>query len=510
MADPEALRTAYLEEVDGFQRQIRRACHANRIDYVPLDTSESLGTTLSAYLSRATRAGGRVDGVPVLPRRTARGVPAPGAARRGRGGGGGPDRHPPAQPASRAPAAVGGDDVAPRGAQEAPAPAEDGELAHPRAAHGRPPPAGPRPVALDPVRLGVRGADAPEAQRRPAPRHLVQHRRQGGGARRVRPRPGGGRQGPVGARLRRQDRGRGEQRRPPRPVRGPPGGPRGPRGRARGRLPREGGAGRGPPDGGARPVGRRARGLLAAHAPPGPGLEPRPRLGDRPPGRRLARARLARRGRPAATGGRGAAARRASSSRSSTSAAPGRARSPTCAWRASRRPTRPTCSSATGSSSGVGVVNYGPRLVEGASLRVFLDDAPAPVRTFRVGPLRAGRRDHALDPRGDDPGRRPPRPGVHERGLARRAGRDRPARGRPGRRQPRPRQPPLPRARRPRAPARRRLDRARRPVALRPGGRAARDLRRRGRRRRVRVRGRCAARTRCGACSPTRRAPRAC
>ena len=52
VADPEAIRTAYLEEVDGFQRQIRRACHANRIDYVPLDTSESLGTTLSAYLSR--------------------------------------------------------------------------------------------------------------------------------------------------------------------------------------------------------------------------------------------------------------------------------------------------------------------------------------------------------------------------------------------------------------------------------------------------------------------------
>ena len=52
VADPDALRRAYLEEVEGFQRQVRHACHANRIDYVPLDTSESLGTTLSAYLAR--------------------------------------------------------------------------------------------------------------------------------------------------------------------------------------------------------------------------------------------------------------------------------------------------------------------------------------------------------------------------------------------------------------------------------------------------------------------------
>lgn len=52
VADPEALQRAYLEEVEAFTRQVRRACHANRIDYVPLDTSESLGTTLSAYLAR--------------------------------------------------------------------------------------------------------------------------------------------------------------------------------------------------------------------------------------------------------------------------------------------------------------------------------------------------------------------------------------------------------------------------------------------------------------------------
>jgi uncharacterized protein (DUF58 family) len=52
IAQPEALRTAYLAEVEAFQRSIRRTCVANRIDYVPLDTSDSLGTALAAYLAR--------------------------------------------------------------------------------------------------------------------------------------------------------------------------------------------------------------------------------------------------------------------------------------------------------------------------------------------------------------------------------------------------------------------------------------------------------------------------
>jgi uncharacterized protein (DUF58 family) len=59
IADPEALRTAYLAEVADFQRRIRRTCHANRIDYVPLDTSEPLGTTLAAYLARREARRGR-------------------------------------------------------------------------------------------------------------------------------------------------------------------------------------------------------------------------------------------------------------------------------------------------------------------------------------------------------------------------------------------------------------------------------------------------------------------
>lgn len=52
VAEPKALRKAYLAEVEAAEKQFRRTCHANRIDYVPLDTSESLGTALSAYLAR--------------------------------------------------------------------------------------------------------------------------------------------------------------------------------------------------------------------------------------------------------------------------------------------------------------------------------------------------------------------------------------------------------------------------------------------------------------------------
>jgi uncharacterized protein (DUF58 family) len=56
-ADPVALRAAYLEEVQQFRRRLRRVCLANRIDLVEMDTSESLGVVLSAYLAKraATR-----------------------------------------------------------------------------------------------------------------------------------------------------------------------------------------------------------------------------------------------------------------------------------------------------------------------------------------------------------------------------------------------------------------------------------------------------------------------
>jgi len=57
-ADPAALRTAYLTEVKEFRRRLRRVCLANRIDLVSMDTSDSLGVVLSAYLAKraATRS----------------------------------------------------------------------------------------------------------------------------------------------------------------------------------------------------------------------------------------------------------------------------------------------------------------------------------------------------------------------------------------------------------------------------------------------------------------------
>ncbi len=55
-ADPVSLRRAYLEEVEGFRRTLKRACLQNRIDLVELDTSQNLGVVLEAWLAqRAAR-----------------------------------------------------------------------------------------------------------------------------------------------------------------------------------------------------------------------------------------------------------------------------------------------------------------------------------------------------------------------------------------------------------------------------------------------------------------------
>ncbi len=51
-ADPVSLRDAYLEEVKQFRRRLRRVCLANRIDLVEMDTADSLGVVLSAYLAK--------------------------------------------------------------------------------------------------------------------------------------------------------------------------------------------------------------------------------------------------------------------------------------------------------------------------------------------------------------------------------------------------------------------------------------------------------------------------
>ncbi len=55
MADPAALRTQYLKELDGFTRTLRRHCTANRADLVEMDTKTSLDVALSGYLASRGR-----------------------------------------------------------------------------------------------------------------------------------------------------------------------------------------------------------------------------------------------------------------------------------------------------------------------------------------------------------------------------------------------------------------------------------------------------------------------
>jgi uncharacterized protein (DUF58 family) len=50
-ADPQAVRTAYLAALRTHTETFRRACYANRIDYVSFDTSEALDRSLAKYLT---------------------------------------------------------------------------------------------------------------------------------------------------------------------------------------------------------------------------------------------------------------------------------------------------------------------------------------------------------------------------------------------------------------------------------------------------------------------------
>jgi uncharacterized protein (DUF58 family) len=57
LADPQALRDAYLAEVESFQDKMRRGCLAQRADYVKLVDDQPLDVVLSSYLAaRAARA----------------------------------------------------------------------------------------------------------------------------------------------------------------------------------------------------------------------------------------------------------------------------------------------------------------------------------------------------------------------------------------------------------------------------------------------------------------------
>ena len=51
LADPRALRTAYLAEIEAFVQEVKSACMSQRIDHVLLDTSRPLDVALSSYLA---------------------------------------------------------------------------------------------------------------------------------------------------------------------------------------------------------------------------------------------------------------------------------------------------------------------------------------------------------------------------------------------------------------------------------------------------------------------------
>jgi len=49
--EPQSLRQTYLEELDSFVSRVRKGCRENRIDYVPLTTTDPLDVVLSSYLA---------------------------------------------------------------------------------------------------------------------------------------------------------------------------------------------------------------------------------------------------------------------------------------------------------------------------------------------------------------------------------------------------------------------------------------------------------------------------
>ncbi len=208
--------------------------------------------------------------------------------------------------------------MAPGGAQEAPAPAQARELARALPAVRGPRAARHGPRALGGRGLGPRRARAAEAHHRAAARHVVQHRRPDGRARRLGPRARARRhpaRGPLG---RRRGGDRALERRPLRPHGHAPRRAAAARRGPRRRVARPPGPLVGPADGGPRRLGRRAARVRAEEAAaPGAGREPRAGLGHRPPGARLAaaggpglgpaarrRGRAAPRGRRAPGGGR--------------------------------------------------------------------------------------------------------------------------------------------------------------------------------------------------------------
>ena len=55
VADPRSLRKAYLEEFGRYLKEVKKACRANRVDYVLLRTDQPLDVALSSFLSSRMR-----------------------------------------------------------------------------------------------------------------------------------------------------------------------------------------------------------------------------------------------------------------------------------------------------------------------------------------------------------------------------------------------------------------------------------------------------------------------
>ena len=57
LTDPRSLRAGYLEQMEGFLKELKRGCRDQNIDYVSLQTDTPLNVALSSYLAqRLTRS----------------------------------------------------------------------------------------------------------------------------------------------------------------------------------------------------------------------------------------------------------------------------------------------------------------------------------------------------------------------------------------------------------------------------------------------------------------------
>lgn len=59
LCDPKSLRDAYLAEVNGHAEELRKGCLSQRVDYVRIDTMNSLDVVLTSYLSARAARGKR-------------------------------------------------------------------------------------------------------------------------------------------------------------------------------------------------------------------------------------------------------------------------------------------------------------------------------------------------------------------------------------------------------------------------------------------------------------------